>query len=175
MPRAELAKCFNRFFGLNPDEHDVYQDNLNSRIRLWNPCFSSEEESQRLGLSITCVKCGAASSAGPVCSSCRALTLTCALCRLSCRGLASLCPSCGHGGHPDHLRQWFHNHDVCPIGCGCPCPSLMTWLVREIFIEFLWECFTGERHCIQLFWNSFLGGTNASCQLGATVFLQNIF
>ena len=97
IPRAELAKCLN----------------------------GSEVESQRLGLAISCIQCGAASS-GPSCSSssCRALTLTCALCRLSCRGLASLCPACGHGGHPDHLRQWFLNHDVCPIGCGCPCPSL---------------------------------------------------
>eukprot|EP00656_Telonema_subtile_P049978 TRINITY_DN6351_c0_g1_i2.p1 TRINITY_DN6351_c0_g1~~TRINITY_DN6351_c0_g1_i2.p1 ORF type:complete len:743 (-),score=204.45 TRINITY_DN6351_c0_g1_i2:223-2451(-) len=38
--------------------------------------------------------------------------------------LASLswCLKCKHGGHSDHLQQWFQQHNECPVaGCGCKC------------------------------------------------------
>jgi hypothetical protein len=50
--------------------------------------------------------------------------LRCSLCRLPCRGLASVCPACGHGGHAAHLASWFLGHVACPTGCGCPCRAL---------------------------------------------------
>lgn len=60
---------------------------------------------------------------GPCCAFCHQMLLTCSVCRVSCRGLTTLCAVCGHGGHTHHLSQWFKNHDVCPTGCGCNCPQ----------------------------------------------------
>ena len=37
--------------------------------------------------------------------------------RLSVTGLYVWCQGCGHGGHVDHMRQWFKNHSYCPTGC----------------------------------------------------------
>jgi len=59
---------------------------------------------------------------GPCCAFCHRMLLTCSVCRVSCRGLTTLCAVCGHGGHTLHLSQWFQDHDVCPTGCGCKCP-----------------------------------------------------
>eukprot|EP00088_Acartia_fossae_P050994 TRINITY_DN5725_c0_g1_i10.p1 TRINITY_DN5725_c0_g1~~TRINITY_DN5725_c0_g1_i10.p1 ORF type:complete len:1003 (-),score=271.71 TRINITY_DN5725_c0_g1_i10:834-3842(-) len=68
-----------------------------------------------------CPTCGKVMR-GPWCSQCRALPLTCCVCRAPCRGLISLCPSCGHGGHAQHLRTWFQTELNCPTACGCQCP-----------------------------------------------------
>lgn len=35
------------------------------------------------------------------------------------------CQECRHGGHADHILNWFSNHDECPIGtCRCKCNLL---------------------------------------------------
>jgi len=35
------------------------------------------------------------------------------------------CQTCRHGGHADHLLEWFESHSVCPVtGCACKCGSL---------------------------------------------------
>ena len=32
------------------------------------------------------------------------------------------CQSCGHGGHADHMQQWFERHTECPVwDCKCRC------------------------------------------------------
>jgi len=59
---------------------------------------------------------------GPWCSHCRTLPLSCSVCRSPCKGLVSVCPSCGHGGHAMHLRDWFSKRSTCPAACGCQCP-----------------------------------------------------
>ena len=41
--------------------------------------------------------------------------------RIPCRGLFSFCGVCFHGGHIDHIEQWFRTHDECPYGCGHRC------------------------------------------------------
>ena len=83
---------------------------------------SSGVKEARNSLNLCCSKC-ATLSPGPFCSSCHHPLLLCSMCRLPCRGLSCLCPSCGHGGHTTHLAAWFLEHGVCPTGCGCPCPS----------------------------------------------------
>ena len=41
------------------------------------------------------------------------------------------CQSCRHGGHADHMREWFERHDECPVsGCSCRC-SLRDSLPRS--------------------------------------------
>ena len=35
------------------------------------------------------------------------------------------CQMCKHGGHADHIAQWFEGHDTCGVsGCDCRCASL---------------------------------------------------
>jgi hypothetical protein len=34
-------------------------------------------------------------------------------------GLSLTCRECLHGGHAQHVQQWFAEHSECPSGCGC--------------------------------------------------------
>lgn len=56
------------------------------------------------------------------CSRCRRYAFSCAVCRVSVRGSANFCLVCGHGGHAQHVRDWFGaGNQTCPTGCGCSC------------------------------------------------------
>ncbi|XP_060650843.1 GATOR complex protein Wdr59 [Drosophila nasuta] len=57
----------------------------------------------------------------PKCEPCKRPVLFCTLCCLPVRGAANACLSCGHGGHMQHMMQWFEKHSVCAAGCGCRC------------------------------------------------------
>ncbi|XP_030555484.1 GATOR complex protein WDR59 [Drosophila novamexicana] len=57
----------------------------------------------------------------PKCEPCKRPVLFCILCCLPVRGAANACISCGHGGHMQHMMQWFERHNVCATGCGCSC------------------------------------------------------
>lgn len=37
------------------------------------------------------------------------------------RGVFVVCPGCSHGGHLEHMRDWFAVHRHCPTGCGHVC------------------------------------------------------
>ena len=45
----------------------------------------------------------------------------CSVCQLAVRGLHVWCQGCGHGGHVDHMREWFRTSLECPTGCGHQC------------------------------------------------------
>jgi len=45
----------------------------------------------------------------------------CSICRLLVRGLSIQCFICGHGGHLNHLQNWFKKNQQCASGCGCIC------------------------------------------------------
>ncbi|KAF9963845.1 hypothetical protein BGZ65_010048 [Modicella reniformis] len=49
--------------------------------------------------------------------------IKCTICHISVRGVTSVCLKCAHGGHTEHLREWFilEKNTVCPTGCGCEC------------------------------------------------------
>ena len=37
------------------------------------------------------------------------------------------CQTCKHGGHADHMTEWFRSHSECPVtGCTCKCNTLDT-------------------------------------------------
>jgi len=55
----------------------------------------------------------------PQCRQCRRVSLRCSICELSVRGLLCICIVCGHGGHYEHMKQWFEDNDDCATGCGC--------------------------------------------------------
>ena len=45
----------------------------------------------------------------------------CSLCLKACAGLVAVCNQCGHGGHVEHISDWFSTEEECPSGCGCHC------------------------------------------------------
>lgn len=53
-----------------------------------------------------CTTCARVTRA-PLCKECRKALLNCTLCRLPVKGLANACLNCSHGGHTEHMRQWF--------------------------------------------------------------------
>ncbi|KAG0259368.1 hypothetical protein BG011_002676 [Mortierella polycephala] len=51
------------------------------------------------------------------------LGIKCTICHISVRGRTSVCLKCAHGGHTQHLWEWFvqEKNQDCPTGCGCEC------------------------------------------------------
>lgn len=44
----------------------------------------------------------------------------------------SWCQTCRHGGHTDHLADWFKNHTECPVTCcNCKCFAIDLPLLKE--------------------------------------------
>lgn len=83
-------------------------------------------------------------SKAQACPSCRKPLPRCAVCLVNMGTMSGLssndpkskiltrfgewftwCQTCRHGGHADHLLQWFSAHTVCSVtGCACKCGSL---------------------------------------------------
>lgn len=55
------------------------------------------------------------------CSVCKKHSLVCSMCRIPVKGAANFCIDCGHGGHTEHMEEWFQTQLECPTGCGCQC------------------------------------------------------
>ncbi|KAL7072650.1 hypothetical protein ACQ4LE_007995 [Meloidogyne hapla] len=64
---------------------------------------------QKRGDSLCCIKGRKTSS------------IMCSICERPCKGIATTCVSCSHGGHLAHLATWFDTQSQCPLGCGCEC------------------------------------------------------
>lgn len=45
----------------------------------------------------------------------------CAICQRIVRGVYAWCRGCAHGGHIEHMREWFSENKCCPTGCGHLC------------------------------------------------------
>lgn len=46
---------------------------------------------------------------------------SCAICNRKVIGLLWLCPKCMHGGHINHMKQWFAQNSTCPTCFNCNC------------------------------------------------------
>ncbi|KAJ1919404.1 SEA (Seh1-associated) complex subunit [Mycoemilia scoparia] len=57
------------------------------------------------------------------CVTCNRASQTCSICLLPVKGRYIWCQGCGHGGHAQHINEWFseHRNEVCPAGCGHQC------------------------------------------------------
>lgn len=65
---------------------------------------------------------GAGHRSAPSCNKCQARqTPPCAICGKEVKGIFVACQTCGHGGHPAHVREWFSKEQKCPAGCGHVC------------------------------------------------------
>ena len=60
--------------------------------------------------------------ARPSCDNCRRVAPLCAVCEQPVSGLFVWCQCCGHGGHLEHMQEWFATTStLCPTGCGHAC------------------------------------------------------
>ncbi|KAI8146794.1 WD40-repeat-containing domain protein [Fennellomyces sp. T-0311] len=61
------------------------------------------------------------------CDKCHKLLNPCSICHQTVRGLYVWCQGCNHGGHLEHMREWFNHEAMCPTGCGhsCTLPPLI--------------------------------------------------
>src|SRR4051812_24546656 len=67
-----------------------------------------------------CANCSTAAPSGLTsCPKCQIIFATvCTVCDHEVKGLFSQCNSCGHGGHYQHLEEWFKNFGICAFpGC----------------------------------------------------------
>lgn len=69
---------------------------------------------------VECNKCKGSVKDG-YCLQCQQFNLKCSLCNSTVRGAAHVCLKCGHGGHANHLIEWFNKETLCAINCGCCC------------------------------------------------------
>eukprot|EP00347_Sterkiella_histriomuscorum_P014431 403360887 len=46
------------------------------------------------------------------CQSCDQVNLICSICNLNVRGLMFVCSHCNHGGHYDHIKEWFQRTNL---------------------------------------------------------------
>ncbi|VDP70205.1 unnamed protein product [Echinostoma caproni] len=78
--------------------------------------------------------------------------MQCTICRTRVRGLVFLCEQCNHGGHMDHLSQWFRGSSPrqCPdLNCHSYIPVGGSWLIVQpsddsfpaLEVEFWLNCF----------------------------------
>lgn len=72
---------------------------------------------------IDALEVGPIQSVGPVgCQDCHSALSTCAVCLQPVRGVYAWCQGCGHGGHLEHMLEWFSQHSsLCPTGCMHVC------------------------------------------------------
>ncbi|KAF9900813.1 hypothetical protein EC991_006872 [Linnemannia zychae] len=77
--------------------------------QIYNKCFECEK---RLNPNYRCDFCKR-----------MRVGIKCTICHISVRGRTSVCLKCAHGGHTEHLWEWFvqEENTVCPTGCGCEC------------------------------------------------------
>ncbi|XP_058806827.1 GATOR complex protein WDR24 [Phymastichus coffea] len=45
----------------------------------------------------------------------------CSICHQVVRGIYVWCQGCSHGGHVNHINEWFNTNKQCPTGCGHAC------------------------------------------------------
>ncbi|KAI9295853.1 hypothetical protein K502DRAFT_303240 [Neoconidiobolus thromboides FSU 785] len=58
----------------------------------------------------------------------------CTICQTFVKGISSFCNICGHGGHMNHMKEWFDTNfegenAACPAGCGCNCIEVQAELM----------------------------------------------
>jgi hypothetical protein len=107
---------------------------LLQRMRLWNLAIElvtmcgveaiGNINAEKTQMPTGCPQCNRGLYEGAHrCNKCLITTSTCCLCHRVVRGLYVWCQGCGHGGHADHMDEWFrvNKNPRCPSGCGHVC------------------------------------------------------
>ena len=88
------------------------------------PHLLSPSNAHNTSVGLQCGECRRgceASDEGCYCAHCGSGMSVCAVCELLVRGLYVWCQGCGHGGHAEHMEEWFGSSRVCPTGCMHRC------------------------------------------------------
>ncbi|GAB9465561.1 hypothetical protein Gpo141_00002966 [Globisporangium polare] len=125
----------NCLLSTNPadeERYDVYKTSyadllyrygaIDLRTDVLKTVSTEEPEHEGIEFGLLCHSCQTPTS-DPVCGSCRDFAVKCSVCQLVVRGQSMFCMTCGHGGHAEHLRDWFEVESSCPTGCGCWCKA----------------------------------------------------
>jgi hypothetical protein len=59
----------------------------------------------------------------------------CSVCQTRVTTIGIHCPDCGHGGHVEHLKDWFAANLDCPTGCGCICGTRFSTYDEDASVE----------------------------------------
>ncbi|XP_023172030.1 GATOR complex protein WDR24 isoform X1 [Drosophila hydei] len=110
----------------------TYVDQLH-RYELWNEACEvinrawvrsvQQLNQQSTVMPTNCGECGRplGGTVGWYCDKCKSMqSAKCTVCNLIVRGVYAWCQGCSHGGHIDHLQQYFAKHSKCPK-CGHLC------------------------------------------------------
>ncbi|ORX90285.1 hypothetical protein K493DRAFT_318085 [Basidiobolus meristosporus CBS 931.73] len=89
----------------------------------WNSLIRAESRQIGLEFATYCSECNKELPPGSKCFICdrKRAGLKCVICRVTVKGLTNFCLLCLHGGHSNHIRDWFSSNQMCPTGCGCLC------------------------------------------------------
>lgn len=80
----------------------------------WIPSVSQLNE-QSTVIQTTCGECGRTLQKGWYCKHCKSTDPSkCVVCHLVVKGHFSWCSGCCHGGHLQHIQQWFLTNPRCP-------------------------------------------------------------
>lgn len=123
--RAELNKHLVRV----PESHwsgsDLYRskaEGLGKATGSLDENVNAEGRFPGIAVVFQCPKCSEETEFNTnVCRNCRDFAFRCSLCDNAVQGLFTICDSCGHGGHVEHMTSWFARNIECPTGCGCVC------------------------------------------------------
>ncbi len=117
-------------------KHELYAEATALAKGAEGPVSQINSECQ---VSLTCSKCQRSAQnpdsrkgeKGYICKHCRTTLTKCSICHLTVRGLYIWCQGCGHGGHFQHMMEWFQTSKFCPAGCLHHCAShLVTTTTR---------------------------------------------
>ncbi|CAN0298577.1 unnamed protein product [Ectocarpus sp. 12 AP-2014] len=95
--------------------------------------FIAEMHLQNTTVYPFCSGCGTSRSTGTStwCSKCARQASLCAVCDLPVVGLYIECPGCHHGGHADHMMNWFAVSSECPVEtCSHVCRPRLTGTLK---------------------------------------------
>uniref|UniRef100_A0A914Z030 Uncharacterized protein n=1 Tax=Panagrolaimus superbus TaxID=310955 RepID=A0A914Z030_9BILA len=89
--------------------------------------FCPSQQPDPFSILIACSQCqqvfDSEDEIGDTCEKCRQELIICTICDFPCSGLILACPLCSHGGHLEHMKKWFKEQSICPMGaCPCLCP-----------------------------------------------------
>jgi len=99
------------------------------RMQLWSCAttvikYSTDDGIQRMNQVSTTMHLGCSycnkklDQDNPKCPNCKkAVKNPCSICNHPVQGLYVWCQQCGHGGHLDHMTEWFTSNTLCPTGC----------------------------------------------------------
>lgn len=100
---------------------DLYNEAAEIVNMAWLQCVR-ELNQQSTTMHTICGQCEKPLSAsGWYCNKCKSAdSAKCSVCNQIVTGLYAWCQGCAHGGHVQHMRDWFANHSKCPK-CGHLC------------------------------------------------------